>query len=526
MERRSAAHRGCRPRPRSPSCGAARARRPRAAGWLALQGAAGNRAVGAILGARVPAAAIGAQAKLTIGAAGDRFEQEADRVADAIADGRDAAEISRVGSIGPGAAVVRRACACSSGEGTCPTCREQQLLQRKGERAAEAPADLTARIEARQGAGSPLAQGTRGAFEARLGHDLGGVRVHADDEAARLSGSLGAAAFTMGRDIFFGAGRFQPETPAGRHLLAHELVHAVQQGATSALHGEALRLQRLEHPRIQKLDDASYEAASGLHTALTATPPTMTASGVQGTTSIASGCPGTPEALTTRLATVAGASASGAPFGGFMAGVATACSVSFRFEKAMVGDYPYVAAGRDVRGAYVKIVMTPTPGCGTCNSLEIIQAVTDTAPGTGGAVVPARPDGAVREARAGWNDPRAPSRGWGIDRIDSATVPVIGTSNAGDATHPAVLWDAPGDWATRRSAGSEFRTCLMCTRTGRPRVALGCVTWGYFIDASGSVAFRPPTPVATCGTATEACATTPPTVRDAIPGNTAVNLAP
>lgn len=76
--------------------------------------------------------------------------------------------------------------------------------------------------------GEPLAAGVRAHFEARLGRDLGDVRVRTDPEAARAER---AAAFTVGSDIVFGAGRYAPETSAGRRLLAHELVHVVQQDA-------------------------------------------------------------------------------------------------------------------------------------------------------------------------------------------------------------------------------------------------------------------------------------------------------
>src|SRR4030095_6163431 len=54
-----------------------------------------------------------------------------------------------------------------------------------------------------------------------------GIRIHTDDHAARSADSLGAAAYTKGRDIYFGAGKYAPSTSEGRDLLAHELVHAL-----------------------------------------------------------------------------------------------------------------------------------------------------------------------------------------------------------------------------------------------------------------------------------------------------------
>src|SRR2546428_13391210 len=55
-----------------------------------------------------------------------------------------------------------------------------------------------------------------------------GVRLHTDDDAAKSADSLGAAAYTRGRDIYFGAGKYAPQTSEGRQLLAHELSHALQ----------------------------------------------------------------------------------------------------------------------------------------------------------------------------------------------------------------------------------------------------------------------------------------------------------
>ncbi len=79
------------------------------------------------------------------------------------------------------------------------------------------------------GPGRPLPAGLRDHFEHRLGHDLAAVRLHDDAHAAALARSAGARAFAQGNAIYFGAGRFRPETAQGSQLLAHELVHTLQQ---------------------------------------------------------------------------------------------------------------------------------------------------------------------------------------------------------------------------------------------------------------------------------------------------------
>ena len=80
--------------------------------------------------------------------------------------------------------------------------------------------------------GRALDPATRSEFEARLGADLSRVRVHDDATAAASAAGLHADAYTLGEHIVFGPGNHRPDTPAGRHLLAHELAHTVQQGGS------------------------------------------------------------------------------------------------------------------------------------------------------------------------------------------------------------------------------------------------------------------------------------------------------
>lgn len=85
------------------------------------------------------------------------------------------------------------------------------------------------------GQGRPLDPDLQASFEPTLGRDLGGVRIHDDERAAAAAKELAAEAFTIGDDIAFAAGRYRPGSSAGRALIAHELVHVVQQArATNA----------------------------------------------------------------------------------------------------------------------------------------------------------------------------------------------------------------------------------------------------------------------------------------------------
>jgi hypothetical protein len=100
--------------------------------------------------------------------------------------------------------------------------------------------------------GQPLDAGTRAYFEPRYGHDFSRVRVHADQQAGETARAMDAAAYTVGSQIAFAEGRYQPGTAAGRRLLAHELAHVVQQRNASVPE---------THLEVGKPSDAAERAA-------------------------------------------------------------------------------------------------------------------------------------------------------------------------------------------------------------------------------------------------------------------------
>jgi Domain of unknown function (DUF4157) len=82
--------------------------------------------------------------------------------------------------------------------------------------------------------GSSLPTHLQRQFEGSLGADLSSVRVHTGAESQAAAHAVGAKAYTVGQDIHFGAGKYQPDDPFGMHLLAHEVAHTVQQAGGSA----------------------------------------------------------------------------------------------------------------------------------------------------------------------------------------------------------------------------------------------------------------------------------------------------
>jgi Domain of unknown function (DUF4157) len=179
-----------------------------------LQRSYGNSYVGSLI-----------QAKLTVGQPGDVYEQEADKVADAVMRMPDL-------SVSVGTGVTNHVQPMQIQQ-MCTTCQheeEEQIHPKEsvGQVPTVTPA-LETRLNATSGGGEPLPESVRTFMEPRIGADFSGVRVHIGGEANALNQELNSQAFTRRRDVYFGAEKYSPESEEGQRLLAHELVHVVQQ---------------------------------------------------------------------------------------------------------------------------------------------------------------------------------------------------------------------------------------------------------------------------------------------------------
>jgi hypothetical protein len=228
---------------------------------LQLQRQIGNQAVSRLI-----------QAKLKVGKPNDTYEQEADRVADTVmrmpnplvqrqTEEEDKAQAKPLeGAIAP---FVQRQAEENKEETAqtkplaieiTPWVQRQaaeekkeepvQMLQRQAtEDKKEEPVqakegvdgttdvtpELENRIQTMRGGGQSLSESSLAFFEPRFGYNFRNVRVHTDSQASEISLKLNAQAFTIGQDIFFSAGHYEPNTSKGQWLLAHELTHTVQQ---------------------------------------------------------------------------------------------------------------------------------------------------------------------------------------------------------------------------------------------------------------------------------------------------------
>ena len=98
--------------------------------------------------------------------------------------------------------------------------------------------------------GKPLGEPTRSFMESQFGYNFSQVRVHTDKKAAQSAQRVNALAYTLGSDIVFGAGQYEPESVEGRRLLAHELTHVIQQGEAETIKHSPRGSQSVEAPKL------------------------------------------------------------------------------------------------------------------------------------------------------------------------------------------------------------------------------------------------------------------------------------
>ncbi|HRQ36782.1 MAG TPA: DUF4157 domain-containing protein [Chloroflexota bacterium] len=113
------------------------------------------------------------------------------------------------------------------------TAVQRFLAQRSGSGPTELDDDTASAINQQRGSGHGLDDGMSAKAGATMGQDFSGVKIHTDSQADQLSHQLGAKAFTTGNDIFFRSGEYNPASSEGQTLIAHELTHVVQQGASA-----------------------------------------------------------------------------------------------------------------------------------------------------------------------------------------------------------------------------------------------------------------------------------------------------
>ena len=223
-----------------------------------LQSAIGNQAALHLMSRPQPSL----QTKLSVNEPGDRYEHEADRVADRVMRMPDSA--TAVVARSSARPALQRKCACEGSGHMCSARNEEEergnKLHRKAEFApagavpAEAPPIVH---DVLNSPGQPLDASTRAFFEPRFGYDFSHVRVHAGSRAAESARAVGALAYTVNHAVAFGSGGYTPHTVEGRRLLAHELAHVVQQSDGPL--ADAHIVQRFSTSEHTEIGNTAYE---------------------------------------------------------------------------------------------------------------------------------------------------------------------------------------------------------------------------------------------------------------------------
>lgn len=225
---------------------------------------------------------LGVQPKLTVNKPGDRYEQEADRIADRVVSGSGVGPLETVG-VGlqrmeeDEEEVQRKPAGLQRQEEE----EEDDTLQMKAAGSGAATHAINQAAAAVSSGGAPLSRAERGYFEPRLGRDLSDIRVHDSARAGAAAKGINARAYTLKNNVAFAPGHRDFASTEGRRLMAHELVHTAQQGAERPLKRKSAVSRRIQSPTIQRappkngMDKFDFDAPSGDPEAFESATPTV-----------------------------------------------------------------------------------------------------------------------------------------------------------------------------------------------------------------------------------------------------------
>ncbi|WP_278010214.1 eCIS core domain-containing protein [Flavobacterium gyeonganense] len=229
----------------------------------------------------------GVQAKLSVGKSNDKYEAEADRMADKVVSNKQnnastsffsaapivqknqGTEVKKEDQTEnevqqkPLAATVNPLQWQSIQKCDC----DNENIQKKEEDGTQtettANADFEKKLNSTKGGGTALSEDTKAEMESGFDTDFSNVRIHNDSSAVQMNQEIGAQAFASGNDIYFNEGKYNPESTSGKHLIAHELTHTVQQTGTIQRKmgdGHDLKSPRFSgEPKLESaFDDESY----------------------------------------------------------------------------------------------------------------------------------------------------------------------------------------------------------------------------------------------------------------------------
>ncbi|AUP79059.1 eCIS core domain-containing protein [Flavivirga eckloniae] len=215
------------------------------------------------------------QKKLSVGASNDAYEVEADNMANKV---MRAPNPKREQATYTGALIQRKCAACEQeekiqkkplAENITPLIQRSSDLTSPSGDGGLAPSHIESQINSSKGSGSTMDHGTKNFMESRFGTDFSDVKIHTGSQAVQMSRELNAQAFTVGNDIYFNEGKYSPNSDNGKHLLAHELTHTVQQtgGLNKKLNAPLIQKQAANPPRKTLWVNVGFDSSASASTA-------------------------------------------------------------------------------------------------------------------------------------------------------------------------------------------------------------------------------------------------------------------
>lgn len=361
----------------------------------------------------------------------------------------------------PVSGLLQRQCDCGQhtiAGSECKECGEKKLQRSAINQAA--PTSVPPIIhEVLSSAGHSLDPATRAFMEPRFGHDFSRVKVHTDAKAAESAQSVSALAYTVGRNIVFGAGHYDPSSTMGKKLLAHELAHTVQQRQAADMPAaHEIVLGSADSLQERDADSAAQDLSA------TATASASTAPCVQRKTwddlpvyeerpdviAKAANRPGTWEFTQNNVD------------GSTTTGYSSSVSIKFHPNKAKVN----------------------------CDEISFVQNVRTIDTTTKIA----------NEPRANFKN-RITGTGWTIDRVEARENGWYGYNNDGKPSGIVVPGNSPNPLKSAEMTDRpnwnipsliwDFEACAICKAGTDVNRVLGCLTWGFDADSTNKVKSHP-----------------------------------
>lgn len=208
------------------------------------------------------------QAKLTVNAPNDQYEQEADTTAKQVVAAINAPAAKTITAQrqeednAAEQAMAKPLSTLQRQEDDELAMTKPDIQRVRYDNGGAVDEDVERDIQGAQGKGHPLADNVRGPIEQAFGADFSGVNIHTDSQSDQLNQAVQAKAFTTGQDIFFRQGEYSPSSQSGQELLAHELTHVVQQTGGRPLQrkqGESKPFVQMKRGIIQRAIDLEAE---------------------------------------------------------------------------------------------------------------------------------------------------------------------------------------------------------------------------------------------------------------------------